>query len=416
MIIIVPSSHTTQPSQSEYAEGIAGHWPELSCLPCPEIELVNRENLFTRINNTESSTVVVLIIDNDSVTNTYKIIDELSRLHICYLLLLKDVEKQGNKFAPFHWVPLGISHDLLAARLETMLVNQQVINDLKNELALNHRLQGGVSGEMERMHEEMELAATVQRDFLPRELPVNEAVEFGILYRPSSYVSGDIYDVTQIDDERIGFFLADATGHGVPAALMTVLVSRGLNMSEAAAAGMSPGETLSRLNDELASRSGCGRRFATAICGILNTRTYEATLACAGHPPPLIVSPQGVREVEVSGSLLGVFPDEHYDNVSVSLIPGERLVLFTDGFELAFPTPDQDLGRRRLPTRKYMDEFANLSSGSLPDAIKSLESQIDAQAGSLHQVDDLTVLALGLVRNCPAKKSPDQNSIHTQAA
>lgn len=386
---------TAGDDRRDWRAWLSAAWPTPSALVCPEVRVERALAAAASRLNELGRVVVVRVGSTCPLSELYKLADLLDQHCLGLLLLVEDAAEAAEKLGAMSWTAADAEPAAIAARLESMLQRQSVIDRLSREATLARRVQGGVTGEMNRMHEELELAATVQREFLPRELPEMGGLEVAALFRPSSYVSGDIYDVQRLDDTHLGFVVADATGHGVPAALMTVLISRSLSFHRRESDGgglLRPGQALAHLNTDLASRGGGHQRFATAVCGIISD-AGRITLASAGHPPPLIVSDAGVREVATSGSLLGVFADEAYEDTSFTLGSGERLIIYTDGFELAFPADDQDITQRRLPTQNYMDEFANLSEGALSDAMRRLEERIDAQAGSLHQVDDLTILA-----------------------
>ena len=79
---------------------------------------------------------------------------------------------------------------------------------------------------MTRLDEELRLAAKLQQDFLPKQLPQVGPIHFHSLFRPAGYVSGDLYDVMRLDEKRVGFFPVDAVGHGMPAALLTMFIKR----------------------------------------------------------------------------------------------------------------------------------------------------------------------------------------------
>ena len=118
-------------------------------------------------------------------------------------------------------------------------------------------------------------------------------------------------------------------------------------------------------------------------------------LAGAGHPPPLLVHEDGrVDPLTTGGGLLGVFEDETYDQVEMDLAAGDHLMLYTDGFEQAFPQDERGTPRGR-PTTRYRQEFLELCAESSPqDMVESIARRLDAQAGSLHQIDDLTLLCM----------------------
>src|SRR5215213_10977953 len=127
---------------------------------------------------------------------------------------------------------------------------------LRAELSLLRKRDETLNYHLTRIDEELRLAARLQQDFLPKELPEVGNVRFHTLYRPAGYVSGDLYDVMRLDERRVGFYLADAVGHGVPAALLTMFVKQALQTRELIDRGpgyrlLDPSEALRRLNARL---------------------------------------------------------------------------------------------------------------------------------------------------------------------
>lgn len=285
----------------------------------------------------------------------------------------------------------------LCALLHGMMHRQAEVKRLAAEAAMNQRFHGGLKGQISKMHEELQLAAIVQREFLPRDVPTTQGVDFAALWRPTNYVSGDIYDLIRLDEDHVGVFVADAVGHGVPAALMTMVICRSLITKEITGNTyriIPPSEVLARLNAEMIRRQGHSTRFVTAVYAVVNCRERTVQMAGAGHPPPVRLRSDGASEtLETTGGLLGVFPDEMFHQVEFELAIGDRLLFYTDGFEQAFPTGATDRHQRCMPTNQYRDEFNQL--GQLPSAAEMIEHinrRLDDQAGSLHQVDDLTLI------------------------
>jgi phosphoserine phosphatase RsbU/P len=302
-----------------------------------------------------------------------------------------------------------LSPQTMAVTLSALMGRQDSVEVLQRELRILSSFQGGVRQEMDRMHEELNLAAVIQQELLPAELPVAEGLEFGVMFRPATYVSGDIYDVAMIDEHRLWFFVADAVGHGVPAALLTMVISRSLR---AGAGTRTPAEAMTALNSDLVRAQRGRSRFATAVCGCIDTRTREVTLCTAGHPPALVLGGKIQRAIDSGGALLGVFEGEPYEQETFSLNPGETLLLYSDGFETAFPdsTAAANGAKGKLDTQAYLQEFAGLPwLGSAEDAstaraIERLAERVDCQAGSLHQQDDLTALAIGVQKTARTRR------------
>src|SRR5690606_33668702 len=127
----------------------------------------------------------------------------------------------------------------------------------------------------------------------------------------------------------------------VPAALLTMVISRSLRSALAAGEPGRPlraGEVLARINDDLVrGQRGGPARFATAVYALVDTRTRRVSIAGGGHPFPLRLRRGHVEPIETDGPLLGVFVNETFNDVQFTLEPGETLLLYSDGFETAFP-------------------------------------------------------------------------------
>jgi sigma-B regulation protein RsbU (phosphoserine phosphatase) len=223
-------------------------------------------------------------------------------------------------------------------------------------------------------------------------MPQVGRVHFHTLFRPAGYVSGDFYDVMRLDEKNIGFYIADAVGHGVPAALLTMFIKHALATKQITKTGyrlLGAGETMTRLNETLMEQNLSAATFATALYGTINVDTLQLTFARGGHPHPILLRANGELEPLLSnGGLLGVFPGEVFDEVTVQLAQGDRLLVFTDGIEVIFSDDieankqrwrDELYARRALPADQLLREFGEL---------------IGHECGSLSPKDDLTIVIL----------------------
>lgn len=348
--------------------------------------------------------VLVVLSEHDADPIISRVADLLAE-HLCPALVLVPPEAQHASMtlrgAGLMCEPLDIDPAHAAVILWTLAQRQPAIQRLASELLLTEKSIHSVHTEMNKLHDELASAASIQREYMPRSLPTIEGIDMGIVYRPASYVSGDIYDIVELDDEHTGFFLADAVGHGVPAALMTMVITQGLHKIDGKGEHrriVPPGEALRRLNNTMTEHAGDQARFATAVYAIHNKRTHEIVIAGAGHPPSLVVrSATGlVEQIESEGPLLGVFPDVEFEQTTHRIGPGDVFIIYSDGFEVAFPTAGAVGDERKRPTLTYIKELTEAGSGlgTLDQAIATLESHLDRQAGSLHQPDDITALFL----------------------
>jgi sigma-B regulation protein RsbU (phosphoserine phosphatase) len=236
----------------------------------------------------------------------------------------------------------------------------------------------------------MRLAARLQQDFLPKSLPQVGRVHFHVLFRPAGYVSGDLYDVMRLDEKHVGFYMADAVGHGMPAALLTMFIKNALVTKQIIPGGyrlLPPGETMAKLNDALVGQNLSYATFATAIYGTINTQTLELSCARGGHPNPVILRNNGSVEcLHADGSLLGIFPDEIFTTATTQLASGDRLFIFSDGVDVAF-SEDQSVDSQRWLSE--IDKRRHLSSEEL---MQSITEHLDRENGSLAPKDDLSVI------------------------
>jgi serine phosphatase RsbU (regulator of sigma subunit) len=293
-------------------------------------------------------------------------------------------------------VPLSSdSTPAVSAALRHMEQLQQEMDALRMELNLLRRRDETLNFHLTRIDEELRLAARLQQDFLPKELPEVGPVRFHTLFRPAGYVSGDLYDVMRLDETRVGFYMADAVGHGVPAALLPMFIKQALATKEIFAGGyrlIPPGEALARLNQTLVDQNLAHATFVTALYGIIDTVTLEVTLARAGHPAPMILraATNKVEALQPEGGLLGVFPGETYDTAIARLLPGDRLLVYTDGIELAF-------GAEPIDASRLAQELAGRAHLSSEQLLHDFCGHLDAQLGSLTPKDDVTAILLDVL-------------------
>ena len=275
----------------------------------------------------------------------------------------------------------------------------QPLESLQHEIDLLHAEVGALRRRddalkfyMHRLDEEMRLAARLQQDFLPKNLPRLGPVRFHTLFRPAGYVSGDLYDVMRLDETHVGFYMADAVGHGMPAALLTMFMKNALITKQIDPSGyrlLPPGQTMARLNDSLVSQNLSHATFATAIYGVIDTRSLQLTFARGGHPNPIILRGDGGMEcLRTDGSLLGIFPDETFAETTVQLAPGDRMVVFTDGIEVAFSDD------ATADSVRWRDELWMRRSLSTEELLQDFAAHVDKQAGSLSPKDDLTIIVV----------------------
>jgi sigma-B regulation protein RsbU (phosphoserine phosphatase) len=271
---------------------------------------------------------------------------------------------------------------------------QEEMNHLKSEITILRRRDETLNFYMHRLDEELRLAAKLQQDFLPRSLPQIGNVHFHTLYRPAGYVSGDLYDVCRLDEHHIGFWMTDAVGHGMPAALLTMFIKNAFVTKEISADGyrlLTPGETLTRLNVAMVEQNLSQATFATAVYGVIDTRTLRVQYARAGHPLPILMRRTGdIETIDADGGLLGIFAEETYETRTVDLHPGDRLIFYSDGVEVAFAGDDDNA----VDTHKWKQQLVGSRQLPTDQMIYAFAEKLDSELGSIQPKDDLTMIAI----------------------
>jgi phosphoserine phosphatase RsbU/P len=284
-------------------------------------------------------------------------------------------------------IPTASEPDEAMARIEQL---QTELECLRKEINFLNRRDETLHFHMHRLDEELRLAARLQQDFLPKTLPQVGPLHFHTLYRPAGYVSGDLYDVARLDEAHVGFYIADAVGHGMPAALLTMFIKHALVTKQILPGGyrlLDPGEALSLLNAALVEQNLTHATFATALYGTINVNTLVCRFAGAGHPPPLILRGDGsILNIHGDGPLLGIFAGEKFGDSQVQLLRGDRLFVYTDGIEVAF---SDDQTQNNQQWRAEIQRRGDLPTEQL---LKELADSLDGESGSLSPNDDVSII------------------------
>jgi sigma-B regulation protein RsbU (phosphoserine phosphatase) len=309
-------------------------------------------------------------------------------------------EEAGRPVAPLvECVPSTAGLDEVLARLTTLARYGPLVTRLERELENLQRLGQQLNRYFGEIDQELRLAGRLQRDFLPAKLPQIPPLSFATVFRPASWVSGDMYDVFRIDEQHVGLFLTDAMGHGVAAGLLTMFLRQALvakRLSGRSYQLVPPGEALANLNACLVRQRLPNCQFVTAVYALLNVETLELRLSRAGHPYPICMRADGTLvELPAPGSLLGI-PDlpVEFGESRVRLEPGDRLLLYTDGIEDLFLRPD----RPADDPDPFTARLHGWAGHSVHQLTRELGQHLDECEGSLHPADDVTLLAVEVAR------------------
>jgi len=265
----------------------------------------------------------------------------------------------------------------------------QMESNYTNRLAEKLRMTGTL---VDNLAEQLSMAGLVQRDFLPSRLPDTERIQWATIFLPAEWVSGDIYDIARIDEQHIGFYVADAVGHAMPAALLTIFVKQALVMRETIGKEyqiFQPTEVVKRLNMRIAAQKLSGYQFATCCYCLLNTETLELTFARAGHPYPILIrAGQQPQQLEVQGPLLGIFEQSEYPQRVLQLQAGDKLLVYSDGCEPFIGGFDDLTGFH------FSEEFCRIQDLPVVEMMDKLNKLIRNKRISPSEIDDITAVAL----------------------
>jgi phosphoserine phosphatase RsbU/P len=210
---------------------------------------------------------------------------------------------------------------------------------------------------------ELETARQIQTSLLPRELPRLQHLDLAVRYLPMTAVAGDLYDVVALSPARVGILVADVSGHGIPAALVASMVK--LAFASQSEHADDPARVLRAMNRVLCSHV---ETFVTAVYVVIDSENRTITYANAGHPPVLIG--RADSHIDVSrehGCVLGVLPEADYTNEQLTLAPGDRVWLYTDGIPETRNAKDVFLDQERM--EHWLTSDGHGTAGEFADTV-----------------------------------------------
>jgi phosphoserine phosphatase RsbU/P len=311
------------------------------------------------------------------VCSQLKLVDRTRDIPVIFLTGQTDIddETKGFEVGAVDYIHKPFSPAVVQARVRTHLV----LRGIREQLA----------SQLQTIRSEMDTARQIQLSILPGTNPVIKGLDISARYIPMTSVAGDFYDFIQIDEKRVGILVADVSGHGMPAALISSMLKIALDGQSAHA--LEPARVLHGLNRVL-----CGKfqgHFVTAAYVLIDTEKQSILYAGAGHPPLIIMdhAANEARDFVENGLFLGAFPEATYTAVEIPFKAGDWGVLYTDGvLEMTDPSEEQ-FGVDRF--KQFLQENQNLSAGQFVDALLDELSRWSDVASGRESEDDVTLLA-----------------------
>jgi serine phosphatase RsbU (regulator of sigma subunit) len=235
---------------------------------------------------------------------------------------------------------------------------------------------------------ELEVARALQIAILPAAFPAKPGCDGAARMIPASTMAGDFYDFIELPDGRIGLVMADVAGKGVPAAFFMAVART--NLRELATRHPGPGACLAHANEALCAQNPMDL-FVTVFYCVFDPTTGLLRYANGGHNAPYVRRADGAVETLGGkvGLVLGVMPGVVYPDHSLQLLPGDRLVLYTDGVTEAFSPADEAYGTERL-----IAEVKAHGDGAAAALVERICSSVTVFAGTAPQSDDITLTVL----------------------
>jgi sigma-B regulation protein RsbU (phosphoserine phosphatase) len=325
---------------------------------------------------------------------------------VIFITSMSEVEDEtkGLALGAIDYITKPIRSPIVQARVKSHLELKEARELLKNqnktlELRVEERtrevldlqrVEFGLRAAQEKVENELNIAAQIQRSILPTDFPAfpeNSEFDLYAIMRPAREVGGDFYDFFFVDDDHLALIIADVSDKGVPAALFT-MISRTIFRS-IVRQRKSPAQVLTETNDLLCEDNDSGM-FVTVLLAYYHLHSGLVTYSNGGHNPALSFGPDGtIKELAGKhGPVLGVRPGLTYREDAETLEPGQILVLYTDGVTEASSPRNELYG---------LDRFARLVTSCKSLELSQMVNQIDKDLKKFqqgNQFDDITVLAL----------------------
>jgi sigma-B regulation protein RsbU (phosphoserine phosphatase) len=286
-----------------------------------------------------------------------------------------DEETKGFEVGAVDYIHKPFSPAIVKARVHTHLLLRGMREQLASQLLT--------------LQQEMETARQIQLSILPREIPSLHGLDVAVRYIPMTSVAGDFYDFIVIDEKRMGILVADVSGHGMPAALISSMLKIALATQTGCASD--PASVLAGLNQALYGKFQ--GHFVTAAYVLVDTGKQSISYAGAGHPPLIFRdnSAGETREFVENGLVLGYFPDATYTSINIPFKEGDWGVVYTDGITETTNLSEEQFGVDRF--KLFLQIHHDLSAGQLVDKLLDELSRWSDTASGREPEDDITLLA-----------------------
>lgn len=276
---------------------------------------------------------------------------------------------------------------------------------VQSDVTVRRRAEEQLAQANQRMRRSLEAAARIQHSLLPNQLPDLDGMRVAWSFRPCNELAGDTLNVIRLDERHLGIYIIDVSGHGVPAALLSVTLTHTLSGNARDSClfipAVEPGqnETINdpvlvarRLNEQFQMDPVERVQYFTMLYAILNLESLQLQFVCAGHPPALVVPAQGdCYELSAEGHPIGLLEDAKFESRSARLEGGDRVFFYTDGVTEARSDSDEQLGSKRL-----IEMLMETRTLPLQNSVERVIQGVESWCGEDEPEDDVSILAFEL--------------------
>ncbi len=330
-------------------------------------------------------------IDGYEVCARLKANEKTQKIPVIFLSALDDVEDKIKGFACG-----GVDYITKPFHPEEVIVRVQTHLDLKfsrERLEASYQI---IKTQQEQIETELEQAQQTQLAILPKALPQIPKAQIFSKFVPTQQVGGDIYQIFELDPGKYGIMIADVTGHGIPAALISFMVS-GI-FKDTPKTDKSTSLTIKLLNQALIGQMP-ERKFASMFYGVYDSAAQTLLYTNAGHPPGLIIrtSTNEILELHTDGAFIGVFSNQQsfFEEKTFQLVPGDKLLLYTDGLIDIFGDKAKKRGISRI---EYLINYIKTQSHlPIEEFLERIFQYGLSHSSQNHFKDDCTMIGLDII-------------------
>jgi sigma-B regulation protein RsbU (phosphoserine phosphatase) len=345
-------------------------------------------------------------MDGYQVCDHLKADPRTARIPVIFLSALSEIgsKVKGLDLGAVDYVTKPFDPAEVLARVRSQLKIQALLSEV---LRANQALQE----KQERLDEDLKAATAIQRLLVPSAPPSIDSLRMAWRFMPCDRVGGDLFNFSLLGEDQLALYVIDVSGHGVPAAMVTVSLSQYLSPQAGhllastdpaqAPRAARPSVMLRRLDAEYPMERF--DKFFTIAYVIIDHRSGRLTYSLGGHPQPVLLRTDGTIEIlEAGGTLIGLGGTTAFEEAEVSLQPGDRLFLYTDGLVERLDAGGGQFGEERLH-----DAIHAVRDLALEDACDRLVPSAVTFGGEGAPQDDITLLAVEFVGPWPAARRDD---------